>query len=237
MVLFWSAFAIFLTIVISGSLTLVWRWKSRHLDVFAAFGAGVLLAAAFVHMIPEAVHKIGEHAGIWCLGGFLLIYFLEDLVMTHPCGEEHCPNHKIGWSALGGLSVHSVISGLALGWGLRGSEEGLLNVAMLLAIAIHKVPETLALMALLLSAAWSKAASTLALFAFALMAPVGIFLASYNFISGLSHDYLGAALGLSAGTFLFIASSDLLPALHRKDSHRWLNLAAFLAGLLLLSVH
>lgn len=237
---FLPASVIFFIILGTGLLPLIWNWQSKHLDVFGAFGAGVLLAAAFVHMLPEANQAMGEISGFYVLAGFLFIYFIEDFLMAHSHGGEPCPNHKIGWSALIGLSAHSIVAGVALGVGLQESNSTMLSSALLAAIAIHKVPETLALMALILNSGWNKRAALIALVFFALMGPSGVIFSFLPWISSefaQSQKFFGAALALSAGTFVFIASSDLLPSLHRHGSHKYLNLLAFLLGILLLSLH
>jgi len=230
-----ASVSLFVTIFVSGSIPLLYRWKQHHFDIFLCFGAGVLLSAAFLHMLPTAIESSGEQTGLFVLGGFLLLFFAEQFTMTHACSEEACPNHKVGLSALLGLSIHSIITGIALGVSflgvslLDGASHSVVY-AMLFAVLIHKIPESLTLAAMLLASAWKRRTSFIAILVFALMSPLGIWLSRYY-----SGNALGAALGVSTGTFLYIASSDLLPHLHKKEAHRWWNLTAFTVGLLLLA--
>ncbi|NUM88564.1 MAG: ZIP family metal transporter, partial [Bdellovibrionales bacterium] len=209
-----SSAALFVTILATGLTPLFFRWKSHHLDVFLSFGAGVLLSAAFLHMFPDATQQLGARAGVWVLAGFLALFTVEKLTMAHACGEHACPNHKVGLSALLGLSVHSVIAGMALGAALSGTAT--IATAMLFAVLVHKVPETLALMALFLSSHWSRGKALAGLTWFAAMGPVGIFLSRLGVDASGSRDMPAILLAASTGTFLYIASSDLLPHLHRK---------------------
>lgn len=228
-----AAFAHFLVILFSGSLPLTWKLEGKFFDVFLSFGAGVLLSAAFLHMIPASIPALGPSAGVYLFAGYFLMTLIERFTMAHPCGEEACPSHRIGIVALFGLSVHSVISGMALGVGLAGPVDLHTSLALLAAILVHKVPETLALMSLLAVSGWTGTRGLLMLLLFASMGPAGILVGSL--IQGEGQGYLSAALAVSAGTFLYIASSDLLPHLHKKMREEWLNFAAFLVGLAVLS--
>jgi zinc and cadmium transporter len=232
-----AALAHFLLIIIVGFLPVLAKWKHTHFDIFLSIGAGVLLSAAFLHMLPSAIHILGETAGLYVLLGFLAIFFLEHFTMAHACGEEACPNHQLGYATFFGLSVHSIISGLALGVGLKSNVGMPVAIAMLAAVLIHKVPETLALVVLLLRAHWSKQKVLLFNFLYACMGPAGILLGSKSvtWLGAHTNNSLGIAVAVSCGTFLYIASSDLLPHLHKKEEGKWWHLLAFLFGLLILA--
>lgn len=222
-----------LVILLVGALPLTWKMQGTLFDALLSFGAGVLLSAAFLHMMPEAIPVLGPSTGLFVLLGYLLMTILDRFTMAHPCGEEACPSHRLGLTALLGLSVHSVIAGMALGVGLLEAKELSVSAALLAAILVHKVPETLALMGLLAASGWSRKKIIVSLFIFSVMGPVGIFLGT---ISSFHSPFLmGCALAISAGTFLYIASSDLLPQLHKKMKQEWVHFFAFIAGLALLS--
>ncbi len=228
----YAALAHFLVILFSGALPLTWKLEGRLFDLFLCFGAGALLSAAFLHMIPSAIPALGSSTGIYLLLGYLVMTFVERFTMAHPCGEEVCASHRIGLVALFGLSVHSIIAGMALGVGLTGPMEVSTAFALLAAILVHKVPETLALMSLLAISGFVGMRGLGMLLLFACMGPAGILIGSL--VKGDSTSLLSAALAVSAGTFLYIASSDLLPHLHKKMKEEWMNFLAFLVGLLAL---
>jgi zinc and cadmium transporter len=161
---------------------------------------------------------------------------LERFTMAHPCTEDdHChnPDHHLGLVAFFGLSIHSIISGLALGVGIAGAADLSVVLALLAAILVHKVPETLALMALFHASRWSRKKMAVTLVAFSCMGPAGILAGAFLDIQ--SPRLMGVAMAVSAGTFLYLASGDLLPHLHTKMKQKWVNFAAFLVGLLALS--
>lgn len=228
-----AALAHFLVILLTGLLPLTWKIEGAKFDIFLSFGAGALLSAAFLHMIPTAIPALGAQTGLFLLLGYLVMVLIERFTMAHPCGEEHCPNHRIGVVALFGLSVHSVIAGTALGVGIAGASDLSTSIALLSAILVHKVPETLALMSLLTVSGWRGWHAVGMLLFFASMGPSGILVGSL--LKGESPAFMSAALAISSGTFLYIASADLLPHLHKKMKEEWANFIAFLIGLFLLS--
>lgn len=229
-----AALAHFLVILASGALPLTWKLQGKFYDGFLCFGAGTLLSAAFLHMLPASIPGLGPSAGAYLLAGFLIMVIIERFTMAHPCHEEGCPSHRIGIVALFGLSIHSIIAGIALGVGLAGAADASTSLALLSAILVHKVPETLALMSLLAISGWVGWHAAGMLLVFALMGPSGILIGSL--MKGQSTAFLSGALAISSGTFLYIAASDLLPHLHRKMKEEWINFLAFFAGILILSI-
>lgn len=231
----YAAAAAHLALVLSvGLVPLSFKFDGAWYDGFLSFGAGVLLSAAFLHMMPEAAESLGPKMGAFVLLGFLIMVVIDRFTMAHPCGEEHCPSHRIGTVAFLGLSIHSVLSGLALGVGLAEHVDLATTVAMLAAILVHKIPETLALMGLFRTSGWSHGRMLGFLALFSCMGPAGILIGG---TSGLFPEKtFGAAMAVSAGTFLYIACSDLLPHLHKKMRQKNWNFIAFLLGLFALSV-
>ncbi len=223
---------VFLLSLAGGLLPLVRKWDRPTLRLLLAFGAGVLLAAAFFHMIPEAIHVLGESVGAWVLGGFLLIYVLERFVMVHPCGEEECEFHHIGIPAFCGMTVHALIDGLALGAGFAIPE---LTVAITAAILLHKLPSAVSLTGILLHCNYSRAKIAILMIAFSAAAPLGALL-SFTVLSQMSGELLLKGVAVSAGTFIAIATADILPQIHSSPEGRFRNLAALFAGILVMTL-
>src|SRR6059036_2283357 len=122
------------------------------LRYFVAAGAGFMLAAAFVRMLPESAHI--PHAFLFVLVGYFGIHLFEHTVAPHfHFGEEVHPEQlggSAGVSALLGLMVHSFFDGLSIGSGfVIGRALGLLLFA---AILLHKAPEGFAIASVVLAA-------------------------------------------------------------------------------------
>src|SRR3989454_12059122 len=73
-----------------GGLPIVRRdWPRQYLKYFIALGAGFMLAAAFLEIIPESIHLAGQHALLLVLAGYFLVHFFEHTLAPHfHFGEE-----------------------------------------------------------------------------------------------------------------------------------------------------
>jgi len=233
----------------------------RRSDLLLSFSAGVMLGAAFFHMLPEAVEQGGSAVVPFVLVGFLVLYLAERFVLVHVCAEpgpnrrlstagaplphhedehEHdhgahadpdgtgCDVHTLGLAAWLGMSAHTLVDGFALGAASVTPELGLL---VFLAILAHKVPNSFSLSAILLSEGYSRGKAVAMNAAFALMVPVGAGLYVLLRETADGGKFTSLALAASAGTFLHLSLSDILPDLHRRGESRWRLSAALVAGL------
>jgi zinc transporter ZupT len=197
------------------------------LRFFISFGAGVLLGAAFLHMIPHAAELAGSSVGFYILLGFLFLYLLESFTFSHSCEEHDCDYHTLGLVAAGGLSIHNFVNGVALG---SAAQLPVLGFWVFVATAAHKGPEFFSLSSILLAGRRKKGTVLLAALAVASMILLGALLSGV-LLKGGNSRWLGAALGFSAGTFIHLAATDLAPEVHHIRQARWAHLAAFLGGL------
>ncbi len=212
--------------LLGGWAPLIRPWSREKLTLLVSAGAGVLLGACFIHMLPHIVEGIGDAAGVTILAGFLAIFVLEKFFLVDPCEEIDCHIHKFGLAAFLGISFHSLIDGIAVGTSLI-----LPNLAapVFFAIAVHKIPAAFSLCSILLLAGYSRGRAALMILGFSLTTPIGAILA-FLFLRGLAPQYLSMAIGISAGSFLAIATSDLLPQLHKEGVNRFATLLFLLVG-------
>ena len=157
----------------------------------------------------------------------------------HDAQHQHAAPaaHKLSWVGIGfGLTVHTLIDGMALAASVQ-SEMSLagpswfVGVATFLAIALHKPLDAMSITTLMASSGWSRRARMTANMAFAAMCPLGIllFFAIENVLTS-NGLFLGAALSISAGVFLCISLSDLLPEIQFHHHDRLQLSLALLAG-------
>jgi len=232
----------------------------RRSDLLLSFSAGVMLGAAFFHMLPEAVDRGGSAVVPFVVFGFLVLYLLERFVLVHVCAEpgpnrrlstagaplphhehEHdhdhhgqadpdgtgCDVHTVGVAAWIGLSAHTLVDGFALG---AASVDPQLGVLVFLAILAHKVPNSFSLSAILLSEGYSRGKAVAMNAAFAVMVPLGAGLCVVLRELAQVERFTALALAASAGTFLHLSLSDILPDLHRRGASRWRLSAALVVG-------
>jgi len=135
-----------------------------------------------------------------------------------------------------GLTLHSLLDGLALAAAVEAGAQGNVRWAGLgvaLVVILHKPFDAMAVSTLMTASGSSRASRHLLNTLFALVSPIGavLFYFGASQLANSSAAVLGCALAFCAGTFLCIASSDLLPELQFHSHDRFKLSFALLAGL------
>ena len=188
----------------------------------------------------------------WMLGGFLAMFLIERFFCFHhhESAEEQTPredaphhrhDHTLTWAGAAlGLTIHSLIAGIALGASVVAERHGetgasLAGFGAFLMIVLHKPFDSLTLGTLMAAQRRSARLRHVINGAFGLVVPLGVVL----FFLGLGDQsaeqslLISRALAFSAGTFLCIALSDLLPELQFHQHDRIKLTLALLLGLAL----
>lgn len=219
---------------LSGGLLLIWKEKlikgfSIHLISFAA---GVILATAFLDLLPEAVEKGGEGTFLLILIGLVIFFLVEDLLLHFHHHEEH--QHRLS-SVVPLLvtsdTIHNFIDGVAITASFLANPA--LGFVVSLATFFHEIPQEIGDFAVLLSAGVSKKKVVIYNLLSALATFVGAFLTLA--LAKSTNNLIGPLLGLTTGMFLYISSADILPELVRgeRKNLRWHTAGFFLAGITL----
>lgn len=212
---------IFLAAVVGALPPMLGHWSDRQLHRFVALGAGVFLGAVFFHLVPET---LGDSPGILTevslLSGFMLVLFVERVLVRHrhvDCKEQDLHRHQVmGMSAFVGLSLHSFMAGLALGAGLTKSGSALI---IFLAIVSHKIVAAFSLATVFRLAEMPPRRLRILIAIFALITPLGA-LISLPLLNVLTEVHLSIPNSLAAGTFIYVATMDLLPEAFHDESKR-----------------
>lgn len=203
--------------------------KRREQAILLAmpFGAGALLAAAFFDLLPEAFEQADpSELLMWLLGGFLLFFVLERSAswFHHHHEHEDAKHESQRRLIVIGDLMHNAIDGVAIGAAfLLSPATGLVTT---LAVAAHEVPKELGTFALLLSRGWKDKIVLLANVATAvatLITAISVYLLG-------SQEQLPIAqiLALTAGFFIYIAASDIIPDIHEQPHKRGMIQAGML---------
>ncbi|HEX6961030.1 MAG TPA: ZIP family metal transporter [Lacipirellula sp.] len=235
------------------------RGMQMALSFVAAMMLGVGMLHMLPHAMNEARlvspsdTSVAFNVMLWALCGWLTMFFIERFfcfhhhdVETDEAGELHeheeaCEHghshhhHDITWSgAAFGLTVHSIIEGIALAASVyhRHDNLPLAGLGTFLVILLHKPFDSMTIGMLMTKGGWSPEWRHAVNGLFALAIPVGIAL----FYAGLASEapagpLLAYSLAFSAGTFLCISLSDLLPELQFHDHDRVKLSVALVLGL------
>lgn len=162
----------------------------------------------------------------------------DDAHSAHQGRAQTSPVHGLSWVGLAlGLAVHTLIDGVALGAVMHaeGPAAGLIGIGVFLAILLHKPLDAISIVSLMAAGGWSRSARTVANVIFALMCPLGatLFYFGVDVVADSRNHLVAAALAFSAGAFICIALSDLLPEVHFHSHDRGKLTLAFLLGILL----
>lgn len=133
-----------------------------------------------------------------------------------------------------GLTLHSLMDGLALGSAVEFSAQGhgLAGVGTALAVILHKPFDAMAVLTLMAASGSSRFSRHLLNALFSLATPLGalfVYIGARH-IAESNALFLGCTLAFCAGTFLCIASSDLLPELQFHSHDRGKLSIALLLG-------
>jgi len=213
---------------ILGVLLVMYKRKlaEKYSIYFVSFAAGVLLAVSFFELIPEAL-ELYEGSLVIVLIGLIVFYLLESFITIHVCKEEGCESHKIGLMSFFGLGFHSLIDGVIIG--VSFGISSVLGLITTIAIISHEFPEGLIAASLMLGSKLSKKKVVIYSLLVALATPIGAVLA-YLFLGNVGENVLGMLLGLAAGSFLYVAMTNLIPELHKNVSK--MNFVLMLFGIL-----
>jgi zinc transporter ZupT len=214
--------------IFGGLIMVRGNWERRYLRYFVALGAGFMMAAAFLEMIPESMRFSARWTPVLVLGGYSIIHLMEHTISPHfHFGEEthhdEFISHHTGNSVLGGLAVHSLFDGVAIGSGFVISNW--LGWVIFLAIFLHKVPEGFTVASIMLASGRSRRA---ALYSAVLLASTTL---AGVLVINLLPSWVRAGLPLSAGVAIYVAATDLVPEVNREPGIRMA--LVFFAGIVI----
>jgi zinc and cadmium transporter len=238
------------------------RWMEVAVSFVAGVMLGIGLLHMLPHALLNAERVSSDPAAAqmqvmaWALAGLLVMFFIERFfcfhhheiedgeVTCHHGPHEHGPHeqeeqrgHDLSWSGAAlGLTLHSVIGGIALAASVAHGHQTaqVAGLGTFLVIFLHKPFDSMTIATLMAHGGWSITWRHVVNGLFALAIPLGVLI----FYGGLFQDgdgglTLARALAFSAGTFLCISLSDLLPELQFHDHDRGKLSLALLLGLAL----
>lgn len=218
-----------------GGVLLFWKGlQTENAGTYlVSFAAGVMLTASFIDLLPEALEKAGEtNIFIPAFLGILVFFFLERFVLWFHHHDSAHGTKPAPILILLGDGVHNFIDGVAIAATFLTNPS--LGVVTTLAIAAHEIPQEIADFSVLIHGGLSKSKALLFNLISAITALAGA-VGGYFFLEKLE-GFLPILLAFTAGMFIYIACSDLIPELHRDFQRQksWIQSIPFIAGVAVL---
>ncbi|MFZ2545263.1 MAG: ZIP family metal transporter [Candidatus Saccharimonadales bacterium] len=235
----WSAIIVGSSISLLGGALIFTTKRRREQAILVAmpFGAGALLSAAFLDLLPEALDlTAGFEVMFWTLAGFLFFFVLERSAGWFHHHHQHnqvAVNTSQRWLIVIGDLMHNAIDGVAIGAAFLANPA--LGIITTIAVSAHEIPKELGTFALLLSRGWKDRTVLLANVATAVAT---LITATSVYLIG-NHDdkLLGALLASTAGFFIYIAASDIIPDIHEQPQKvGMIQAAALVIGVILVGI-
>lgn len=192
----------------------------KYTHLLVSFAVGALLGNALLHLLPEVFETTGNptHSGLLIILGIVLFYALEQFLRwqhRHEPIDSHTKKPVVIMNIFGD-SVHNFLDGLLIAGSFLVSAP--LGWATVLAVILHEIPQEIADFSILLYAKWPiRKIIWINIFS-GLIAVAGVligFLANSTF-----NNFALATLSLTAGGFIYIACTDLIPDLHNNGATR-----------------
>ncbi len=200
-----------------------------------SFAAGVLLATSFLELLPEAVHKAehDENVFIATLVAMIAFFLLERLLHGFHVHEDDSHAVTSRYLILVGDGLHNFIDGIIIAASFAVSPE--LGFATTFAVTVHEVPQELADYGILIGGGFSRSQALFLNFVSGLTSVLGAL--AFFLISPAIEGQIAWFMTATAGMFIYIAGSDLIPQLHhhRTGLSAWIYMP-FLGGVLLIAI-
>jgi zinc transporter ZupT len=197
-----------------GGLVIVSRrhWNELALKYFIALGAGFMLSATFLRMMPESF-ALSRQAPVWILGGYFLVHFCEHTLAPHfhfgeEVHEDLMVDPAVGLSALVGLATHTFFDGVSIASAFIVSVP--FGLLVFCAVFLHKLPEGFTVASIALASGRGPRGALTASLVLAASTLAGV-IGMSRFTGAVTY-----ALPISTGVTLYVAASDLIPEVNEQ---------------------
>ncbi len=211
----------------------------RILTFLVSFAVGALFGDVFIHILPDVYEKSlsTQFVPFGIIGGILLFFILEKFIYWRHCHSGVCDIHGVEhfvWLNLVGDGLHNFIDGLIIGASYVVSIP--IGLATTIAVVLHEIPQEIGDFGILVGGGLSRRKALLFNFLCASVSVIGTVLALI--FGPMMKNFSLYVLPLTAGGFIYIAGSDLIPELHKelKFSRSLLQLLSVILGVVVMSL-
>lgn len=202
------------------------RAKTHWVSLLISYAIGALLGASFLEILPHAITASGDAVSTLAtvLGGILVFFVLEKLVLWRHCHIEDCEGHephahdhghdhgRTGLLIMVGDTFHNAVDGVLIAAAFM--EDIRLGIITALAMIAHEIPQEVGDFMILLHSGYSKARALTFNLLSSLATLLGALLA-YAAL-GKMQTAVPVLLALAAASMIYVAVADLIPGLHKR---------------------
>jgi zinc transporter ZupT len=200
--------------VAGGGISALVGVSHKRLCGLISLAAGTLMGVTLFSILPESASDMRWWELALAFGSGYIVFQLISKYVYHVCPAcaashfDESTTHRfseIATALIIALAIHSTMDGLAVAAGHEAHEaSGKLDLSVMMAVCVHKVPEGLALGALLLGAGVKRANAMVWVAAVESTTVLGGVLGLWV-LRDVSRFWLGAVLAHAGGGFVFLA--------------------------------
>jgi len=195
---------------------------NKILFLLVGFAAGALIGGAFLHLIPEAMEEVGiQTVFAYLMLGFILFFALERYFYWRHCHDGICDVHAFSYLNILGDGLHNFMDGIIIAVSFTASIK--LGIVTTLAVIFHEIPQELGDFGILVYGGFGRTKALMFNFFCALTAILGALLG--YLLANRIETVSPILMAITAGGFIYIAASDLIPELHKVSEIKRSNLA------------
>jgi len=199
-----------------GVVTLSWNEArlNRVAGYLVALAVGGLYGDAFLHLIPEAFQRLSTFRASLCVMSGILGFFLLEKILRRQDLHHRRHHRPVVEMNLVGDAMHNVVDGMliAASYGVSVS----LGLATTLAVLLHEIPQELGDFGVLVHGGLTPRRALRLNLLSGVAAIIGA--AAALAVGASSHQFTIYLLPVTAGGFLYLAGSNLVPELQHEPS-------------------
>jgi len=205
--------------------------------ILVSLATGALYGDALFHLLPAVFRhdSLPLRGSLWVTAGILVSFLFEKVLRwkDHHSLEETPGIKPVGKIILFSDGLHNVVDGILIGASYLANRD--VGIATTLAVALHELPHEMGDFGVLIDAGYSKSRALLFNFLCACLSLIGVAVA-FGFHSAMD-NFPWIALPFTAGSFLYIAGSNLTPELQKEylPVRSLIQCEAMIAGIALMA--
>jgi len=182
------------------------RPSKKFLGNILGFASGLMLSIVVFELIPDATEKTGIFGTLlFLILGIIIVVIIDK--MSNLSSKVNSQYVKVAFMVAVGMMIHNFPEGLIMGFGFVNGDS--LGLKMSLIIAIHDVPEGLAVAAPMMLSGIRGRKILFYAFLTALPTAIGAWIGIY--IGSISIEILGGALAFASGVMLYVVYGEMIP--------------------------